>query len=135
MRRALFYLMLMLLFTAACTKKRTKVSLPPAMKSVKKGYTEEGVASWYGHPYHGRKTSNGETYNMNDLTAAHQTLPFGVWVEVKNKKNNQTVTVRINDRGPFVGGRIIDLSKAAAGQIDMIRTGVAPVKIKVVRTN
>lgn len=127
--------MLMLLFTAACTKKRTKVSLPPAMKSVKKGYTEEGVASWYGHPYHGRKTSNGETYNMNELTAAHQTLPFGVWVEVKNKKNNQTVTVRINDRGPFVGGRIIDLSKAAAGQIDMIRTGVAPVKIKVVRTN
>lgn len=134
MRYALPCLLLALLLASGCTKKRVRVSLPPAMKSVKIGYTEDGVASWYGHPYHGRRTSNGEVYNMNELTAAHKSLPFGVWVEVKNKKNNQSVLVRINDRGPFVDGRIIDISKAAADKIDMVRMGIAPVKIKVVRT-
>jgi len=134
MRFMLSLMMFVLILASGCTKKKVRVSLPPAMKSVKVGYTEDGVASWYGHPYHGRKTSNGETFNMNDLTAAHKTLPFGVWVEVLNKKNNQKVVVRINDRGPFVDGRIIDISKAAANSINMIGMGIAPVKIKVVRT-
>jgi rare lipoprotein A len=118
---------------SGCGKKRATVNLPPPMKSVKKGYTEEGIASWYGHPYHGRKTSNGETYDMDRLTAAHKTLPFGVWVVVENKRNKKTVDVRINDRGPFVDGRIIDLSRAAARKIDMIGPGTAPVRIKVIR--
>ncbi len=103
------------------------------MKSVKVGYEERGVASWYGHPYHGRKTSNGETYNMNQLTAAHKTLPFGVWVQVRNQTNAKQVNVRINDRGPFIDGRIIDLSREAAKRIDLIGPGTAPVRIKVVK--
>lgn len=134
MRYTLTGLLFAVLLVTGCTKKRPRVSLPPAMKSVKVGYTEDGEASWYGHPYHGRKTSNGEVFNMNELTAAHKTLPFGVWVEVRNKKNNRSVVVRINDRGPFVKNRIIDLSRAAAGKIDMIGMGIAPVKIKVIRT-
>jgi rare lipoprotein A len=104
------------------------------MPSVKRGYTEDGIASWYGHPYHGRKTANGETYDMDKQTAAHKTLPFGVWVEVRNKRNSKTVEVRINDRGPFIGGRIIDLSREAARKIDMIGPGTSPVRIKVIRT-
>jgi rare lipoprotein A len=80
---------------------------------------EEGIASWYGHPYHGRPTASGEIYNMYDMTAAHRTLPFGTRVNVHDLENGRAVTVRINDRGPFVEGRIIDLSYAAAQAVHM----------------
>lgn len=96
------------------------------------GDTADGIASWYGPNFHGKKTSNGETYNMNAMTAAHKTLPMNTMVRVINLRNNRTTTVRINDRGPFVAGRIIDLSKAAASAIDMLGTGTAPVKLEVV---
>ncbi len=92
---------------------------------------QSGMASWYGGNFHGRKTANGETYNMNALTAAHKTLPFGTRVRVTNTRNGDSVVVRINDRGPFVGGRVIDLSRAAAGQIGVTASGVAPVKLAV----
>jgi rare lipoprotein A len=97
------------------------------------GSTETGVASWYGHPYHGRRAANGEIYDMEQMTAAHRTLPFGTWVRVKRLDNNKTVDVRITDRGPFVGGRILDLSHAAAISIDMIGPGTAKVKLTVIR--
>ena len=94
---------------------------------------EEGQASWYGDPYHGRRAASGEVFDKNKLTAAHRTLAFDTWVRVENQTNGRTVDVRINDRGPFVSGRIIDLSEAAAREIDLIRTGVAPVRVSVLR--
>ncbi len=93
------------------------------------GYVEKGYASWYGRKFHGRKTSNGETYNMYAMTAAHKTLPMNTWVKVENLDNNRNVTVRINDRGPFVAGRIIDLSYKAAQRIGMVGPGTARVKL------
>jgi rare lipoprotein A len=96
------------------------------------GETESGVASWYGHPYHGRRAANGEIYDMHKLTAAHRTWAFDTIVRVRNLSNDKEVDVRITDRGPFVRGRIIDLSRAAAEQIDLVRPGVAKVKLKVI---
>lgn len=93
---------------------------------------EEGVASYYADEFHGRTTSNGETFDMNQLTAAHRTLPFNTKVLVTNTLNGKTVTVRINDRGPFVDDRIIDLSLAAARAIDLVGPGTAKVKLQVV---
>jgi rare lipoprotein A len=98
------------------------------------GQTESGVASWYGHPYHGRAAANGEIYDMEKMTAAHRTLPFNTWVRVYDLDNNKTTEVRITDRGPFVDGRIIDLSHAAAKEIEMIGPGVARVRIEVIST-
>ena len=92
---------------------------------------QTGVASYYGVPYHGRQTASGEVFNMNELTAAHPTLKFGTMVKVTHLANNRSVTVRINDRGPFVKGRVIDLSKAAAEELQMVRAGLAEVKIEV----
>lgn len=94
------------------------------------GETIEGPASWYGGQFHGRRTANGERFDMNELTAAHKTLPFGTKLRVTNARNGRSVIVRINDRGPFVGNRVIDLSRGAAAAIGMIRTGVAPVRIE-----
>lgn len=91
-----------------------------------------GAASWYGDKFHGRRTANGERYDMHKLTAAHKTLPFGTKVRVTNNENGKSVVVRINDRGPFVGKRVIDLSRGAAAAVGMIRSGVAPVSIEVV---
>ena len=88
-----------------------------------------GTASWYGHPYHGRKTASGEVYNMNTLTAAHRTYKFGTKVQVTNVSNNKSVTVKINDRGPFIKGRDLDLSKLAFQTIAS-STGVGVIKIK-----
>jgi rare lipoprotein A len=99
---------------------------------VKVGDTFKGVASWYGNDFHGKQTSNGEYYNMHDYTAAHKTLPINTLVKVTNLRNNQSTTVRINDRGPFVDNRIIDLSYQAAVDIDMIKKGTAPVLLEVV---
>ena len=89
----------------------------------------QGVASWYGPDFHGKATANGEIYNMNDLTAAHRTLPFNTVVLVENLENGRSVVVRINDRGPYVDNRIIDLSRQAAREIDMINAGIAPVEL------
>lgn len=106
----------------------TKGHLPP----LPVGYTEQGTASWYGVPYHGRPAADGEIYNMETLVAAHRTMPFNTWLRVTNLSNSKAVTVRIIDRGPFVGNRIIDLSKAAARQIDLLGPGVGPVKLEVI---
>lgn len=92
--------------------------------------SETGMASYYADKYIGRKTSNGEKFRQNKLTAAHKTLPFGTKVKVTNLSNGQSVKVRINDRGPFIQGRIIDLSKKAAKKIDMVNSGVAKVTIR-----
>lgn len=92
---------------------------------------ETGIASWYGHPYHGRASASGEIYDMEQMTAAHRTLPFGTMVRVHDLDNQKTVDVRINDRGPFVDGRIIDLSHAAARSIEMIGPGIARVQLEI----
>ncbi len=103
---------------------------PPAPAPV--GYTEEGNASWYGNPFHGRRASNGEVYDMYKLTAAHRTLPFETTVRVTNLNNGKSTTVRITDRGPFVDNRIIDLSLAAARELDSVGPGVVPVRLEVI---
>lgn len=95
------------------------------------GFVERGIASWYGEKFHGRATASGETYDMHALTAAHKELPLGTVVDVKNLDNGRSVRVRINDRGPFARGRIIDLSRAAAREIGMIGPGTARVEIHV----
>lgn len=97
------------------------------------GSFEDGQASWYGDPYDGRRAASGEVFDKNKMTAAHRTLPFDTWVRVENRTNGRTVDVRINDRGPFVEGRIIDLSEAAARELDMIRAGVVPVRISILQ--
>ena len=94
-----------------------------------KGFRQRGRASWYGRDFHGKKTSNGEIYNMYAMTAAHKTLPLGTWVRVDNLENGRTVVVRINDRGPFVRGRIIDLSYTAAKEIGIVGPGTARVEV------
>jgi len=101
----------------------------PTVVSV--GDSFKGNASWYGPDFHGKLTSNGETYNMYAMTAAHKTLPMNTIVKVTNLNNGRTTVVRINDRGPFVATRIIDLSKKAAQEIDMVKTGTAPVTLEV----
>jgi len=93
------------------------------------GFVQEGVASWYGRKFHGKKTSSGEIYNMYDVTAAHKTLPFGTRVRVENLSNQKQVIVRINDRGPFVKQRIIDLSYAAAKKTGLVGPGTARVRL------
>jgi len=111
---------------------KSKIVTLPAPTPARVGNAEEGVASWYGHPYHGRRTSNGETYDMDQLTAAHLSLPFDTWVRVTNLENGRWVDLRINDRGPFVKNRIIDLSRAGARSIEMIGPGTARVRVEVV---
>ncbi|MEN3794494.1 septal ring lytic transglycosylase RlpA family protein [Fulvimarina sp. MAC3] len=90
-----------------------------------------GHASYYGKRFHGRTTANGEKFNMNAMTAAHKTLPFGTKVKVTNRNNGKSVVVRINDRGPYVGGRVIDLSRGAAAKIGMLNSGTANVSIDI----
>jgi len=113
--------------TAPAPKHNT-TALNPAMSA----YTEEGNASWYGVPFNGRRASNGEIYDMNKLTAAHRTLPFDTVVRVTNLSNGKFTVVRITDRGPFVDNRIIDLSMAAAREIESIGPGVVPVRVEIV---
>ncbi len=96
------------------------------------GQVQRGMASWYGAPYHGRRAADGEIYDMETLVAAHRTMPFQTWVRVRNISNGKTVDVRIIDRGPFVGTRIIDLSHAAAKEIELIGPGVAEVELTVI---
>jgi rare lipoprotein A len=94
------------------------------------GFTQEGIASWYGKDFHGKKTSNGEIYDMHAMTAAHKTLPLGVFVKVRNRENGKELVVRVNDRGPFVKNRIIDLSYGAAKKLGVDAKGTAPVRIE-----
>ena len=98
-------------------------------------YSEKGLSSWYGKAFHGRKTSSGAVYDMHKLTAAHKSLPLNTWVKVKNLENGKEVKVLVNDRGPFHGNRIIDLSYAAAKVIGMVNQGIAPVQVTVVGSN
>jgi rare lipoprotein A len=122
-------LFLIALALSSCAKKHPAtraLPAPPQIQSV-----ETGLASWYGHPYHGRPAANGEIYDMESLTAAHRTLPFGTRVRVTNLANQKTVDVRINDRGPFIDGRIIDLSHAAAEAIDLVGPGLAQVRLDI----
>ncbi len=114
---------------AGCAKKHRVTATLPAPPQIRSG--ETGLASWYGHPYDGRPAADGEIYDMEQLTAAHRTLPFGTWVRVVNLTNDKTVDVRIIDRGPFVDGRIIDLSHAAAKAVGLIGPGVARVRLDI----
>lgn len=116
---------LLFALVAACAGGPTPGAPVPA------SWSQIGTASWYGEPFHGRTTANGETYDMEAMTAAHKTLPFGSVVHVENLDNGRSTEVRINDRGPFVGRRIIDLSRAAARAIDMIGPGTARVRITI----
>jgi rare lipoprotein A len=120
----------------SCTTTRITGPITPekpavSPKATRVAETFEGTASWYGPEFHGKKTASGEIFDMTDLTAAHKTLPLGTTCIVTNKRNNKSVTVRINDRGPFAKERIIDLSYAAAKVIGMIDTGTAPVRVEV----
>lgn len=125
--------MLAVLALAGCAKHRHTAAapVPPHIGTAEIRDGETGLASWYGHPYHGRPAANGEIYDMEKLTAAHRTLPFGTWVRVVNLTNDKTVDVRITDRGPFVENRIIDLSHAAAEAIALIGPGVARVRLDI----
>jgi rare lipoprotein A len=138
-------LLLSVLAASACGR-RQAVSRPPSagrvpgrggatVEAPRPGYAETGYASWYGDPYHGRRAANGEIYDKNKLTAAHLTMPFETWVKVTNLENNRSVDVRITDRGPFVKGRIIDVSQEAARQLRMIAAGTALVRLDVLSTN
>jgi rare lipoprotein A len=128
--RSLLLLAPTLFLLSGCAHKRRHVSPPPPPAI---GHTETGLASWYGYPYHGRHAADGEIYDMEKLTAAHKTFAFNTWVRVENVSNQKVVDVRITDRGPFVKGRIIDLSKAAARNIDLLGPGVGKVRLVVIR--
>lgn len=123
-KRTLILLPVLLLLASSCHRKRV-----PASSEEVSG-TETGMASFYAESYNGRKTANGEIYNSSKLTAAHKKLPFGTKVKVTNLSNGKSVKVRINDRGPFVAGRIIDLTRSAAKKIDMVNAGVVRVRIR-----
>jgi len=133
LNRKIAYLLVLLIFlSAGCRKKRIPIRTPEGQL----GITQQelnGYASWYGDPFHGRRTSNGEVYDMHRLTAAHKTLPFNTVVKVNNLDNGKSVQVRINDRGPFIEGRIIDLSYQAALRINMVRPGTARVHLDILR--
>jgi len=136
MLRTLVIVGFALVMASSCSRNKAAKSVPQApqrnARVVKIGETERGIASWYGDPYHGRTSANGEVFNMNEKTAAHRTMPFGAWVRVENESNNKRANVRITDRGPFVGDRIIDLSRRAAEEIAMIGPGTAMVKLTVI---
>ncbi len=124
-------LSLTLLALAGCGRQARPAAAAPAPRAAP-GAVEEGIASWYGRPYHGRRTSSGEVYDMDEMTAAHRTLPLGARVRVANLSNGREAEVTINDRGPFVKDRIIDLSRAAARRIEMIGPGTARVRLTVI---
>ncbi len=132
-------------FAFGCAARKTNVAKPASRPSQKpytvygqryeplathQGFVQTGVASWYGKDFNGKKTSNGEQYDMHAMTAAHKTLPLGVYVKVRNTDNGREAVVRVNDRGPFVKGRIIDLSYEAARKLGVDIAGTAPVRIE-----
>ncbi len=111
---------------------RPFVEVGPEPAAVREDGVQTGLASYYGGRYHGRQTASGEIFDQDALTAAHRTLPFGTRVKVTNQRNGRSVTLRINDRGPFVKGRIIDVSRRAARDLDMVVAGVVPVRVQIV---
>jgi rare lipoprotein A len=123
---AVFVLLLAFSFTGGCALMQ--------ISDHHEGLTQGGVASWYGEQFHGLPTASGERFDMHDLTAAHRTLAFGTQVRIKNLANGREVVVRINDRGPFVAGRIIDLSYAAASKLKMMKQGLAKVELTVLES-
>ncbi len=148
MKRSIFFLLIAVSILGCAVSdrqipgyKKTDIVLPESLKPysvngrlyyplpLKRGFVQEGVASWYGKKFHRKKTANGEIFNMWDKTAAHKTLPFGTYVKVESLSNQREVVVRINDRGPFVKGRIIDLSYGAAREIGLIGPGVTRVRL------
>ncbi len=146
-KHCILFLCCVMLFTACASKKTPATKAPESrQKAYQKPYTvmgqryeplqrhqgfvQTGIASWYGKDFHGKKTSNGETYDMHAMTAAHKTLPLGVFVKVQNRENGREAVVRVNDRGPFVKGRIIDLSYSAAQALGVDIAGTAPVRIE-----
>jgi rare lipoprotein A len=140
MRLKLIILVLLPVLFMYCgvTKKDVKITPEPVKTdeewlNTAEGLIQTGIASWYGRDFHGKRTANGEIYDMNKLTAAHKFLPFHTLVEVENFDNKKKVLVRINDRGPFVEGRIIDLSRKAAQRIDIEDTGTARVRLRIVK--
>jgi rare lipoprotein A len=146
MRKAWQYLIITLFFltTIGCAGKCALLKKPVPgsytikgktyypMKKVRNGYTQSGVASWYGPGFHGKKTASGEVYDMYALTAAHSILPLHTVVQVTNLKNKKGIIVRVNDRGPFVDDRVIDLSMGAANKLDIVKPGTAPVRVTVI---
>lgn len=135
LHRLRWLILMPVLWLAACaTRAPDPAATVPAPSGVPGGAErtdpreiERGIASWYGEGFQGRKTASGDIFDANALTAAHRTLPFGTLVRVRNPANGQEVVVRINDRGPHIGGRVIDMSRAAAARIGLLRAGVAPV--------
>ncbi len=138
--------MLTLIFAFGCAK-QSPFSIPPEHPrpykigrnwyqplASSKDFKQKGIASWYGADFHGKKTANGEIYDMHVVTAAHKTLPFDTYVKVDNLENGKSIVVRVNDRGPFIRGRIIDLSFAAAKKLGIVEKGTAKVKIKALGT-
>ena len=140
------YVVFLLIFQYSCSSaprygnqtypgQKTKTRQVPVEKNPQLSYkrTWVGTSSWYGEDFHGKKTANGEIFNMYELTAAHKTLPLGTTVRVTNLSNNRSVVVRINDRGPYVEGRILDLSYGAAEKLDFHTKGTAKVHIQVIK--
>lgn len=118
------FILITVFIIASCT-------LPVHRPPYAAGYVERGIASWYGEDFHGRPTSSGEIYNMYSLTAAHKLMPLGTKARITNLQNGQSVVVKINDRGPFIDGRIIDLSYSAAERLGMLETGLSRVEVEV----
>ena len=133
MKSTLLPVFLMLLCSCGLVSRPVYLTVPGRTTDlVIAGYAQRGIASFYAEAFHGRTTANGETFDMNAMTCAHKTLPFGTMLLVTNLDNERDVTVRVNDRGPYVSGRIIDLSKGAARSLDMIESGTANVLIEVI---
>jgi rare lipoprotein A len=136
--KILTVVLLALAAAAGCGHKRHARRIPaaprPPAAAPQPGDTETGIASWYGHPYHGRAAADGEIYDMETMVAAHRTFPFQTWVRVDNLDNGKSVELRVIDRGPFIEGRIIDVSHAAARALEMIGPGTARVRVEVIRT-
>ncbi|EXF43980.1 lipoprotein [Pseudomonas sp. BAY1663] len=126
----LLVLLLLALLAGGCAERQPAPPAATPPPSRQEGFTQSGKASYYARMHHGKRTANGETHDQNALVAAHRSLPFGTRVRVTNLNNGKQVVVRINDRGPFRRGRIIDLSRAAARQLDMLNAGVARVRIE-----
>jgi rare lipoprotein A len=127
--------MVFFLVTACAPGRRVvyeRRALPPEKREIKKGEVQYGVASWYGADFHGKQTSSGEVYDMYQLTCAHQILPLGTMVMVTNLENGRSLELKVNDRGPFVKDRIIDVSYAAAQMLGMWEKGTASVKVEVI---
>ncbi|MGI9554296.1 MAG: septal ring lytic transglycosylase RlpA family protein [Thermodesulfobacteriota bacterium] len=132
MIKTLLVTFILCLAIASCTARRDTGSFGYGDPKSVDGYTQTGIASWYGDKEHRNKTASGERFSRYAYTAAHKTLPFGTVVRVTNLENGRDVVVKINDRGPFIRGRIIDLSYSSAGSIDLVRTGTAKVKVEVI---